>query len=279
MKTIVVTGASGRLGLQVVKELLEHGYEAVGADRVRPQERICRHVEINFNHLGEVYGLLRQADAVIHLAAIPAPGGQPNEVVYGNNVMSAYNVLEAAAGLGIGKAVMASSISAYGMAFSEIPLDPLYVPLDENHPLLARDAYGLSKIVVETMARSFHLRTGMQVVSMRLASVFTENRYRHVDVLPEPLRKRILWSYVDYRDAARACRLAVEADGLGAPALNIADDITCADEPSLDLMRKHYPDVADVRDSVRDYRTLLDNTAAKRLLNWQPAHHWRQYWT
>lgn len=279
MPKIVVTGGSGRLGAQVVKELLEHGYEVVSGDRVTPREKICRHVDINFNHLGEVYGLLRRADAVVHLAAIPGPDGQPNEVVYGNNVMSAYNLLEAASVLGIGKVVQASSIGAYGMAFSEIPFDPLYVPLDEQHPLLARDAYGLSKIVVETMARSFHLKTGMQIVSMRFASVFTENRYRQIDVLPERLRKRILWGYVDYRDAARACRLAVEADGLGATALNIADDITCSDEPSLDLMRKYYPEVADVRESVRGYDTLIDNGAAKRLLNWQPVHRWRQYWT
>ncbi|TBL80898.1 NAD-dependent epimerase/dehydratase family protein [Paenibacillus thalictri] len=279
MKKVVVTGGTGRLGKWVVKEFLEHGYEVVNADVQLPQEKLCKTVIADLKNLGEVYGVLAGADAVVHLAAIPVAYSHPNEVTFQNNVMSTYNILEAAAGLGIQKAVIASSESSYGLVFAVKPFAPNYVPLDEEHPQQPQDSYGLSKIVNEQTAKMFHERTGMQVVSFRLGNVISPEMYQNFPGFihdPEQ-RKRILWSYIDTRDAAAACRLAVEADGLGAVALNIAADETSMDIQSRDLMKAAYPDVQDLRGSLEGYETLFSNAKAKKLLQWQPIHSWRNY--
>ncbi|MDF2922136.1 MAG: galE [Paenibacillaceae bacterium] len=277
MAKVVVTGGSGRLGSYVVEHFLESGYEVVNADAVKPASSRAKHVTVDLTNLGECYGVLAGADAVVHLAAIPVAYSHPNEVTFGNNVMSTYNVLEAAAGLGIRKAVIASSESSYGIVFAKRPLIPQYLPLDEEHPQLPEDSYGLSKIVNEQTAEMFNRRTGMQVVSFRIGNVITPEMYGNFPgFIHDPAkRKGILWSYIDARDMASACRLAIEAEGLGAVVLNAANDNTSMDIPNDELLKACYPAVTDIRAPLDNFDTLLCNKKAKAVLNWQPVHNWR----
>lgn len=279
MKKVVVTGGSGLLGPWVIREFLNHGYEVVNADVKHPNEPLCKTIITDLQNLGEVYGVLAGADAVVHLAAIPVAYSHPNEVTFQNNVISNYHILEAAGKLGIKKAVITSSESSYGIVFSKQELAPQYVPIDEEHPQLPEDSYGLSKIVNEQNAEMIHRRTGMQVVSLRLGNVITPEMYQNFPGFihdPEQ-RKTILWSYIDARDAAAAYRLAVEADGLGSVALNIAANETSMDMPSKELMEKVYPEVTDFRINLTGFESLLSSEKAKKLLNWEPIHSWRQY--
>jgi nucleoside-diphosphate-sugar epimerase len=279
LRKVVITGGSGRLGTWVVKEFIEHGYDVVNADTKLPKEPLCPTMIADLTNLGEAYGVLSGADAVVHLAAIPVAYSHPNEVTFRNNVLSTYNILEAASSLGIQRAVIASSESSYGLVFAVHPFAPQYVPLDENHPQLPQDSYGLSKVVNEKTAEMFHQKTGMQVVSFRLGNVITPDMYKDFPsfIRKSSERKRILWSYIDARDAASACRLAVETNGLGAVALNIAADDTSMDIRSRDLMALEYPEVTDFRASIDGYESLLSNEKAKQLLHWQPVHRWRDY--
>ena len=277
MAKVVVTGGSGMLGRWVVRHFVEQGYDVLNVDTRRPDEPVCKTLIANLENLGETYGALSGADAVVHLAAIPAAHIYTPEVTFRNNVMSTYNILEAAAGLGIRKAVIASSESSYGIVFAVHPPAPQYVPVDENHPQLPEDSYGLSKVVNEKTAEMFHRRTGMQVVSLRLGNVIPPEWYERFPSFinrPEE-RDRILWSYIDTRDAASACRLAIETDGLGAVALNIAADDSSMAVRSRDLLTARYPGVTDIRAPLEGHETLLDNAKAKRLLGWQPVHRWR----
>ncbi|OXS61101.1 nucleoside-diphosphate-sugar epimerase [Cohnella sp. CIP 111063] len=277
MAKVVVTGGSGMLGRWVVRHFVEQGYDVLNVDTRRPDEPVCKTLLANLENLGETYGALSGADAVVHLAAIPAAHIYTPEVTFRNNVMSTYNILEAAAGLGIRKAVIASSESSYGIVFAVHPPAPQYVPVDENHPQLPEDSYGLSKVVNEKTAEMFHRRTGMQVVSLRLGNVIPPEWYERFPSFinrPEE-RDRILWSYIDTRDAASACRLAIETDGLGAVALNIAADDSSMAVRSRDLLTARYPGVTDIRTPLEGHETLLDNAKAKRLLGWQPVHRWR----
>lgn len=265
------------LGPSVVEHFAAHGYDVLSTDLNRPEKLLCRHMTADLTKLGECYGVLEGADAVVHLAAIPQAYLHPNEVVFANNTMSTYNILEAAAALGIRKAVIASSESSYGICFSRQNLQPLYVPIDEEHPQLPEDSYGLSKIVAEQTAQMIHRRCGMQIVSMRIGNVITPERYQlFPGFIHEPqTRRMILWSYIDSRDIASACRLAVEADGLGYTAINLAADNTCMDMKNGELMAREFPDVKDIRVSLDGYETLLSNEKAKRLLGWMPAYNWR----
>ncbi|MCJ8007058.1 NAD-dependent epimerase/dehydratase family protein [Lederbergia wuyishanensis] len=279
MPKVVITGGSGLLGPSVIKEFLNNGYEVVNADTKKPKEELCRTVITDLTNLGEVHGVLVGADAVVHLAAIPVAYSHPNEVTFQNNVMSTYNILEAAGNLGIKKAVITSSESSYGIVFTRNSLEPKYVPIDEEHPQLPEDSYGLSKIVNEQTADMIHRRTGMQVVSMRLGNVITPEMYANFPSfirVPEQ-RKTILWSYIDSRDAATAYRLAVETDGLGSVALNIANDESSMDIESKQLMELVYPNVKEFKKELNRFETLFSNEKAKKLLNWQPVHRWRNY--
>ncbi|WP_160725160.1 NAD-dependent epimerase/dehydratase family protein [Bacillus sp. USDA818B3_A] len=279
MKKVVVTGGSGLLGRDVIKEFLNNGYDVVNADMKNPKEALCRTVITDLTNLGEVYGVLAGADAVVHLAAIPVAYSHPNEVTFQNNVLSTYNILEAAGNLGIKKAVISSSESSYGICFSKQNLQPQYVPIDEDHPQLPEESYGLSKIVNEKTADMINRRTGMQVVSFRLGNVISPEMYKNFPGFihdPEQ-RKTILWSYIDTRDAATAYRLAVETDGLGSVALNIGADESSMDMESKQLMETCYPSVKDFRRDLSGFAPLLNNEKAKKLLNWQPVHKWRDY--
>jgi nucleoside-diphosphate-sugar epimerase len=277
MKKVVVTGTAGLLGPHVAQHFIESGYEVLSVDIKTPAKPLAPHLNVNLTRLGECYEILKGACAVVHLAAYPRIGIVPDQVTFENNVVSTYNILEAASGLGIKKAVVASSESSYGIVFSQKGLKPKYVPIDEDHPQLPEDSYALSKIVVEATADMFYRKTGIQVVSMRIGNVITPEKYENFPsfIHDSKQRKKILWSYIDARDIASACRLAIEKDGLGSVALNLAADDTSMDITSADLLKAEYPDVTDIRCPVDKYQTLLSNEKAKRLLGWKPVHCWR----
>lgn len=277
MKKIVVTGGSGKLGEWVIKDLVQHGYNVLNVDSKAPKENLCDTIYADLKNLGEAYGVLQNADAVIHLAAIPVAFLYPNEVTFQNNVMTTYNILEAAVGLGIKKAVIASSETAYGIGFAKDLHAPQYVPLDEEHPLLAEDPYGLSKIVSENIAESFHRRTGIQIACLRIGYVHTKEMFKDYPEFNKDPKQRVrnLWNYIDVRDAASACRLSLEANELGCVALNIVADETCMNLKSRDLMKALFPEVNDFRDTLEGYEGLMSNKKAKDFLGWQPIHTWR----
>lgn len=277
---VVITGGSGLLGPWVVREFLEAGYDVLNVDAKLPNEELCPTLLVDLTDLGETVQALSGADAVVHVAAIPRVGIRPDAVTFSTNAVSTYNILEAAATHGIRKAVITSSESSYGLVFATHPFDPLYIPIDEDHPQLPQDAYGLSKIVNEATAETFHRKTGMQVVSFRLGNVITPEKYERdfPAFIHQPTwRKTILWSYIDARDAATAYRLAIETDGLGAAKLNIAADWTSMDVTNRELLETCYPNVSDIRVSLDGYDTLMSNERAKSLLGWKPVHHWRDY--
>ena len=66
-------------------------------------------------------------------------------------------------------------------------------------------------------------------------------------------------------------------DGLGSVALNIGADETSMDIDSKQLMEICYPAVKDFRKDLSGFAPLLNNEKAKKLLNWQPVHKWRDY--
>lgn len=281
--TIAVTGGSGRFGSLVVRDLIAHDYSVVSLDIKPPlpsageTDPNCRHLVVDLSDREQVQAGLENCAAVIHLAAYPDPHSHASHTIFNNNVMSTYHILEAAAQNGIAKAVIASSESSYGFPWAVRPLSPVYFPVDETHPQLPQECYGLSKIVNELTGEMFHRRTGMQVVSLRLSTMCTQTEYDYLEsCLDKPAElRRILWSYVDARDAAAACRLGIEADGLGAIHLNIAADETCSNIKSSELMHTFFPDVTDVRASFQQCEALYSNTRAKQALNWQPVYSWR----
>src|SRR5919198_2556707 len=155
MTHVIVTGGSGKLGRACVRDLLEHGYEVTNIDLVPPREDRCPHVRADLTDFGQALEVLAgvderpAADAVVHLAAIPAPGLVPNAEVFRVNTLSTYNVFEAARRLGIKDVVWASSETVLGLPFDT---PPPYIPVDEAYPGRPESTYSLSKLLGEAMA-------------------------------------------------------------------------------------------------------------------------------
>ncbi|WNS43345.1 NAD(P)-dependent oxidoreductase [Paenibacillus sp. MMS20-IR301] len=276
METIAVTGGSGKLGSAVIRALQHAGYGAVSIDRRTSGELSCRQLIVDLSDLGQLASALQGADAVIHLAAIPAPLLYPPAHIFTNNVLSGYNVLEAAGLLGIRRVVLGSSESSYGFAWAPQPFSPEYVPVDEQHPQQPRECYGLSKVVNEATAAMFSRRGGMKTVSLRFSTVMTEAEYAHIQPAQPERYVRTLWSYIDIRDAAAAC-LAALKHGEAAPGnLNITADDTLSAWPTDRLLNEFYPEVLDRRSRFEGREAVVSNRLAKETLHWQPRYSWME---
>jgi nucleoside-diphosphate-sugar epimerase len=272
---ILVTGGSGRLGRFAIADLLAHGHEVVNADRRPPADKGTeRYVETDLGDVGQVAGALHGCEAVLHLGAIPSPYRHADEVVFLNNTRATFAVLQAASLLGVKRAAIASSVSAYGMAWTPKRFAPRYVPLDEAHPLLPHDPYGLSKEVDERTAEMFHRRTGMSIAALRFHWVALPGELaniRSVRTLDPAAMATNLWGYVDARDAAAACRLALETDTLGFEAFNITAADTLIPEPTEKLVRAYIPET-DIRVPLLGTVSGFAIEKAARLLQWHPKH-------
>lgn len=275
---VVVTGGSGLAGRAVVAELVEHGFEVTNVDRV-PGDGSAPFKRVDIEDLGQVYGALRGAEAVAHFAAIPRPTFDVPEVVFRTNVMGSFNVLEAAAAVGVRRVVTASSVSVLGFPFFERPFAPAYVPIDEEHPRLPQDAYALSKLVGEDIADGFARRGALDVVSLRFPWIHTPETFaaQIVPLQSDPAAGAAnLWSYVDARDVGAAVRLALAADIRGHQALFVAAADSFMPGASAELVRALYPSTV-IRAGFVGNASLLSGEKAARLLGFRPRHRWREY--
>jgi nucleoside-diphosphate-sugar epimerase len=214
------------------------------------------------------------ADAVVHLAAIPAPGLVANAEVFRVNTLSTYNVFEAARRLGIKNVVWASSETVLGVPFDT---PPPYIPVDERYPGRPETAYSLSKLLGETMAEQFcRWDPELKMFGLRFSNVMEPEDYRAFPGFDAnaSLRKWNVWAYIDGRDGAQAIRKALEADRTGAEVVIIANADTVMSRPNAELAAEVFPDVPLAAD-LGPNETLLSIDKARQVLGYEPRHSWR----
>lgn len=284
MTKICVTGAAGKLGHVAVQEFLEHGYEVVGVDAVAHPPNLPRvwsrpdfvYLRADLEDYGQTLDALAGVEAVVHLANIPAPGLLPPVRTFtANSVMNA-NVFFAAAQLALRKVVWASSETTLGLNFEEHP--PRYVPLDEDHYPIPTSTYALSKVVGEVVAEHVAAWSGIPFLALRLSNVIAETDYSMFPTFWDDfgIRRFNLWSYIDARDAAIACRLALESEVGGARSYIIAAPDTVMTTPSEQLMDAVFPAVPR-RSPVTGVQALMSSERARTELGFEPSHLWRDY--
>jgi nucleoside-diphosphate-sugar epimerase len=250
-------------------------------DRAAPKGSFFSYTVIDLEDLGACYGALAGADAVVHLAAIPRPTYDAPERVFRTNVMTTFNVLEAAATLGIPRVVYASSMAVLGFPFFTTPLAPQYVPIDESHPRLPQDAYALSKTVGEDLADGVVRRAGdrLSVISLRFSWIHTPETFRE-QLLPfwdNPAGGASnLWSYIDTRDAAGAVRLALEAEVSGHEMFFVSARDSFMNCETASLVRAYYPET-EIRPGFEGNQSLFDTRKAARVLGFEASYSWQSY--
>ena len=283
MTRVVVTGGSGKLGRAVVRDLHAHGYEVVTLDRAAPPpDAPGSFTRVDLTDHGQVREALTRVDdrydgvdAVVHLAAVPAPGLIPDSATFANNVVATYNVFAAARAAGIRNVVWASSETLLGLPLDQNP--PPYLPVDEDYPVAPTTSYSLAKAAEEEIARHFaRWQPGAKVIGLRFSNVMEPADYADFPSFEDDPTRRIwnVWAYIDARDGAQAVRLALESDVVGAEVFVVANTDSVMTTPSAELAARWFPQVP-LRGAVVGTASLMSSAKAQRVLGFAPVHSWR----
>jgi nucleoside-diphosphate-sugar epimerase len=280
MPRVVVTGGSGKLGRACVADLVDHGWDVVNVDRTPSPHPVSPFLRVDLTDFGQTVEALSVndgyggVDAVVHLAAIPAPGLTPNAATFANNITTTYNVFAAARHAGITNIVWASSETVLGLPF-DIP--PPYIPVDEEYPARPESTYSLVKHLEEHMARQFcRWDADLKMIGLRFSNVMDPADYvafPGYDADPS-FRKWNLWGYIDARDGAQAIRRALAYEPKGCDVFIIAAADTVMSRSNAELTTEIFPDV-EVRGDIGEHTTLLAIDKARRVLGFEPQFSWR----
>ncbi|NAZ86402.1 NAD-dependent epimerase/dehydratase family protein [Kineococcus indalonis] len=286
---VALTGAAGKLGRVVLRDLLDHGYSVLALDQVRPstlrEGDDAQFVRIDLTDHGQVLEALAGRtderpgpfDGVVHLAAVPAPGLLSNSATFRNNSAATWNVFDAARAAGVRNVVWASSETLLGLPFDAAP--PPYAPLDEEYRVRPESTYSLVKALEEEMAHHFcRWQPELTMTGLRFSNVMHVEDYAQFpsfDADPQ-LRKWNLWGYIDARDGAQAVRLSLQRTGPGVEVFIVANADTVMSRSSAELVAEVYPGV-EVRGELGEHETLLSIDKARRLLGFEPQHSWRDH--
>jgi nucleoside-diphosphate-sugar epimerase len=275
---IIVTGGSGKLGRTVVRHLREIGHEVFVFDRAAVRGESF---PVDLRDYGQVidamFGLEEHhsgIDAIVHLAAVPAPGIVPDVATFENNVLSTYHVLQAARRAGVKRIVTASSETVLGLPF-ETP--PPYIPVDEEYDARPESTYSLGKHLEEQLEIQLcRWDPELSITAMRFSNVMEPEDYAEFPSWQQDpsVRRWNLWGYIDARDAADAVGKALEVRGPGFERVIIANADTVMERPSAELAAEVFPDVP-LKRPLEGRETLLGIDKARRLLGWEPQHSWR----
>ncbi|SPO06196.1 related to nucleoside-diphosphate-sugar epimerases [Cephalotrichum gorgonifer] len=294
---IVVTGGCGKVGLAVVSHLLDRGHSVLNVDIAHPpghENQRCHTLKVDLTNGGQVFGALTShfapseplpqgppspPDVVLHLAGYARNLIVTDDECFKTNVSSTYNLLEAACKLGVRKILVASSICVYGVTYAEGDRDFPHFPVDETTELRPTDAYSLSKLCIENIAKAFAERFGVDIYVLRIGAVVAADDYvpAFSSYVSEPSRWKVHgWSYTDIRDLSRMFELAVEKDGLGLQVFNAVNNSNTAGVPTEELLKREAPDTPITR-PLQGYEAPITNEKIKSFLGFVESHDWRKY--
>lgn len=302
MSKILVTGGSGRLGSVVTPRLRAAGHHVTDFDAV-PHAPVDDPAPFILGDLTSLEDCMRAvnysgAEVIVHLGALPGPREMinrpgwriqqvvPEDATMRTNAMGTYYLLEAAVRLGtVRQMLFASSFYTLGLGnrISSRPFQVDYLPIDEAHPLRPEDSYGLSKVFGEELLQGYVRAYGITAVAFRLMGVHYPDRDNSAqyDVTPAsqpdhhggPIKTT--YQYVDARDVANACVLAIDAANLDDfEAFYLSTD-TVYREDTKDLVARLWPDLAPLAAGINGSDGIITDAKARRKLGYKPEHSWR----
>ena len=294
-KRIVFTGGSGKAGRHVIPELVKKGHKVLNLDLVpldnpdvftlktdlTDSGQVFNAFTTHFNYAGyEGLQIPQPPDVVIHFAAYARNMLVPDNECFKGNVTATYNVIEAACKLGVKKIIIASSETTYGVCFAQGDADYDYFPLEEDYDVNPMDTYALSKLCGERTARTFATRFGADIYAFRIGNVIEPHEYERdfPAYVKNPMsRKRNAWSYIDARDLAQICDLAIQKSGLGFQVFNATNDTITTKEPTEEFLEKACPNTP-IKRKMGTWEAPLSNRKAREVLGFKEEHDWRKYY-
>lgn len=275
---VLITGAGGNLGRAVAPLLAEQGHAPRLMD-FRPLDSPYEFIAGDVRNADDVRRAMDGMDAVVHAAAlhgIHLSKWTPQDF-WDVNVTGTFHVFEAAREQGVKRLILCSTMGVYGD--SARPLEDAWNVVTEELPCLPGDVYGLSKLLCETMGRTYARRWGVVTIALRLGMF-----------VPEPSLERygfrLLFGGVDDRDVAQAVlqslTFAPEEDGFDA--FNImadtpftSDDARALRTDAPSVLERHFPGCTALfqerelnASELLWGRTIWSVDRAKRLLGWRP---------
>jgi UDP-glucose 4-epimerase len=285
---VLVTGARGKVGRALVPALMGAGHDVRASDLTRPtwdRQEDPRQAEdywqADLTDAGAVYALVRGCDAVVHTAAIPQPIHNAPHVVFDNNLMSTFNVLEAAIAAGARRLVNFSSETVPGFIYALRPFEPDYLPIDEEHPVRPQDSYATAKWFGELLMERAPERADIAAISIRPCWVQDVGSYEP-NLGPVVRNPSVLvgnfCSYVDVYDLCQATVLAVESDLPGHEVFYVASPDTIGGHPLEEIVRRRHGAMqVELRPLPRPDASAIDCSKARQLLGWEPSRSWSDY--
>ena len=273
---ILITGGSGRLGAEVVGNLLHSNNKIISFDKNISDTYKFKQIQGDITNFQDIFNATKEIDCVIHLAALTSESPIAQNI-FNVNILGTFNVLEASAQNRVKKIIYASSICTIGYGFQRNILYPEYLPLDEEHPTLAEDMYGASKVICEVMCQRYSRRHDMSIICLRFPLIaFDKNYPFYFSPEWELQNAKNLWTYVDGEDAAEGIKLALENKNIKFDVINIGAADHLSDKPLKELFKRYYPDYHNFSE-LDNLKNLFDISKAEKVLSYKPKHSFRSY--
>ncbi|MBV7332764.1 NAD(P)-dependent oxidoreductase [Chloroflexi bacterium TSY] len=293
---VLITGASGKLGAYVIRELMAE-HELVLFSRRQPDVEFTDYAWIqgDLNLLEDCQRAMDGIDAIQHIAAQPWPvdhprlrdrakaEGIPSDATFKSNMLGTYNLMQSAAEKGVKTVVMAGSNCALGHGFriSGTPFPIETVPITETHPCYPEDSYSFSKRAGEDLLASYTRAYDIRTYVTRIAGICSVERRQEMAKNAKLINdwSDWLWCWVSSEDVASAHRLLMEAaDDL--PPHDVyflnADDTTLL-EPSREVVERFKPELAPLANDLIGHQSFLNCDKLKRAVGWQHRESWRNH--
>lgn len=283
--TILITGASGFVGRKLTESLM--GVKnVIGLSRTQPNLEVP-YVKADFHSFEDLRKLDSYSiDTVVHLAAVL--GGCSEEQAMAVNVQGTRRLFRYLIDRGCKKFISASSIAATGCLDPDFV--PLQLPIPDQHPCFAKDAYGFSKAMMEETNCYFQRKhPETDFINLRLGAVVDDETWHppHVQTGPELRTPFAQLSRIYVSDVVLAIMSAIEAPMQpGVRTFNtVGPDASCVD-PLLEVLasngriedRFKQVDTSHYRKAGNEFAPVFDMCAIRDHLGFVPKRSTRIEW-
>lgn len=302
-KRILVTGGTGFIGHNIVKQLAELGHEVIAYDafinfigketgnylaylkhRLKEIDGKCINVRGDIRDTDFFLQTLKKykPEIIIQLAAIPISSASNKFVkdALQINLDGIVSIIKAIGSVNFVKRLIYTSSSFVYGNFQ-------YSPVDEKHPTTPIDVYGATKIAGENLIKGFGTRFGIPYTIIRPSAVYGPtgaNRAVSQILAEQAINGQTLTlnnggdTYLDFsfvEDVARGFVLAALSDKAINETFNITRGEARTIQDFADILKKYFPnlEVKEINDDEkRPKRGALDISKARELLGYEPQH-------